>query len=279
MGRLKASAFGRFCYEGGKSVIEEIRNYYDNYDEDGRLLPRHGQVEYLTTMRYIEKYLAPGARVCEIGAGTGRYSHAVARMGHRVDAVELVPKNIEIFRENARPGENVSVSQGDARDLSVLPDGAYDLTLLLGPMYHLFTEADKLQALAEAVRVTKPGGILMVAYCVADASILQYGFIQGNIHNLIEIGLVNPETFRASSRPQDVFELHRKEDVVRLMAGLSTERLHYVASDLYTNHMRETVDAMADETFELYLHYHFTICERADMVGLSNHTLDIHRRR
>ncbi len=260
-------------------MIEEIRNYYDNYDEDGRLLLRHGQVEYLTTMRYIEKYLTPGARVCEIGAGTGRYSHAVARTGHRVDAVELVPKNIQIFRENARPGEDVSVSQGDARDLSFLPDGAYDMTLLLGPMYHLFTEADKLRALSEAVRVTKPGGILMAAYCIADASILQYGFIRGNIHNLIEIGLVDSETFRASSRPQDVFELHRKEDIDRLMADFFTDRLHYVATDLYTNHMREAVDSMDDETFSIYLRYHFSICERPDMAGLTNHILDIHRRR
>jgi SAM-dependent methyltransferase len=260
-------------------VIEEIRNYYDNYDEDGRLLPRHGQVEYLTTMRYIEKYLSPGARVCEIGAGTGRYSHVIARMGYHVDAVEPVPRNIDIFRENARPGEDVTVRQGDARDLSFLPDGACDLTLLLGPMYHLFTEADKLQALSEAVRVTKSGGVLMAAYCIADASVLQYGFIRGNIRNLIEIGLLDPVTFRASSRPQDVFELHRKEDIDRLMACFPTERLHYVSADLYTNHMRETVNAMDDETFELYLRYHFTLCERADMAGLTNHILDIHRRR
>ncbi len=259
-------------------MIEEIRAYYDRYDEDGRLLLRHGQVEYLTTMRYVEKHLFPGARVLEIGAGTGRYSHAVARADYRVDAVELVPKNIDIFRENTQPGEDVSIRQGDARDLSFLPDGAYDLTLLLGPMYHLFTEADKLRALSEALRVTRSGGVLMVAYCAADASVLQYGFIKGNIQRLIEIGLVDPETFRASSRPEDVFELHRKEDIDRLMAGFPTERLHFVATDLYTNHMREAVDAMDDETFALYLRYHLSVCERADMVGLTNHILDIHRK-
>lgn len=260
-------------------MIEEIRAYYDRYDEDGRLKVRHGKVEFLTTMRYVKRYLTPGARVCEIGAGTGRYAHAIARMGYRVEAVELVPKNIEIFRENTTACEDVRIAQSDARDLPFLPDDTYDMTLLLGPMYHLFTKEDKLRALSEAVRVTKPGGILMVAYCVADATIMQYGFIKGNIRNLIEIGLVNPVTFRASSRPEDVFELHRKEDVDRLMAAFPTDRLHYVATDLYTRHMDETVDAMDDETFELYLRYHFSICERPDMMGLTNHSLDIHRKR
>ena len=55
-----------------KDVFQTLTNFYSNYDEEGRLLSKHGQVEYLTTMRYIEKYLRPGMRVLEIGAGTGR---------------------------------------------------------------------------------------------------------------------------------------------------------------------------------------------------------------
>ena len=260
-------------------MIEAIRTYYDGYDEDARLTSKCGRVEYLTTMRYIEKYLAPGARVCEIGAGTGRYSLAVARMGYPVDAVELLAHNNDVFRQNMRKGESVTVWQGDARDLYFLKDGAYDLTLLLGPMYHLFTEADKLQALAEALRVTKPGGILMIAYCAADATILESGFVHGQIGALIEGGHVDPVTFRPASRPEEVFELHRKEDVDRLMACFPTERLHYVGTDLYTRHMRATMEEMNDRTFELYLRYHFSICERPDMVGITHHSLDIHRKR
>ena len=75
-----------------------LSQFYENYDEDNRLSSRYGMVEYLTTMRYIEKYLRPGMRILEIGAATGRYSHALARQGFRVDAVELVEHNIEIFK-------------------------------------------------------------------------------------------------------------------------------------------------------------------------------------
>ena len=42
--------------------------------------------------------------------------------------------------------------------------------------------------------------------------------------------------------------------------------------------MREAVDAMEDEFFQLYLKYHFAICERKDMVGVSHHFLDIFRK-
>lgn len=66
-----------------------IRDYYESYDGDGRLRTRYGSVEFITTMHYVERYLQPGCRTIEIGAGTGRYSHALARRGYRVDAVEL----------------------------------------------------------------------------------------------------------------------------------------------------------------------------------------------
>lgn len=84
-------------------------DFYNNYDEDSRLELKHGTVEFLTTMRYIEKYLKSGDRVLEIGAGTGRYSHALARQGYTVDAVELVEHNIEVFRKNTLANENISV--------------------------------------------------------------------------------------------------------------------------------------------------------------------------
>ena len=67
------------------------------------MISKHGSVEFLTTMHYIEKYIKPCHRVLEIGAGTGRYSHALARQGYTVDAVELVAHNIEVFRKN-HPG-------------------------------------------------------------------------------------------------------------------------------------------------------------------------------
>jgi len=255
-----------------------LSNYYQNYDEEGRLLSRHGMVEYITTMKYIEKYLQPGMRIIEIGAATGRYSHALAQKGYPVDAVELVEHNIEIFKQHTLPSEPVTITQGNAMDLSDFESETYDITLLLGPMYHLFTKEDKLKALSEAIRVTKKGGIIFAAYCMGDASILSYGFIRGQIYNIIEKCMLDTETFDTFSNPWDLFALHRKENIDELRNQFPVTQLHFIATDGYTNHMRDTVDQMDDATYDLYLKYHLSTCERQDMIGYSHHTLDIFRK-
>lgn len=257
-----------------------LNEFYNNYDEDSRLLQRHGSVEFLTTMRYIEKYIKPGDRVIEIGAGTGRYSHALARQGYTVDAVELIGHNIEVFRKNTLPSENITITQGNAFDLSTFQDSKYDITLLLGPLYHLYSIEDKRQALREAIRVTKPGGIVFAAYVISDGCLLDEGFNRGNINvaEYIEKGLIHGKTFAAKSEPEDLFELVRKEDIDELMSAFPTTRLHYVASDGCALFMREAIDRMDDETFELYLQYHFATCERSDLAGVTSHSIDIFRK-
>lgn len=255
-----------------------LTEFYRNYDEEGRLLSRHGQVEYLTTMHYIQKYLKAGMRILEVGAATGRYSHALARMGYRVDGVELVQHNIDIFLKNTQTGEDVTVFRGDARDLHFLEDETYDMTLVLGPMYHLFTEEDQRRAISEAMRVTKQGGILAFAYCGNEATLVQFCFGRGMIREERYQKLIDPVTFKASSDPMELFQLYRREEIDDLMKDFSTERLHYIGTDMATNYMRETVDAMDEEMFDLYLRYHYSICERSDCVGTSHHILDVHRK-
>lgn len=259
-------------------TLQLLSEYYANYDENGRLRSRHGVVEFLTTMRYIEKYLRPGMKILEVGAGTGRYSHALAQKGYTVEAVELVQHNIDIFLAETLPGEDVRVRQGDARDLSCFSDNTFDMTLVLGPMYHLFTQEDQKTALREAVRVTKNGGMIMAAYCGNDATMVQYCFGQGKLMEPHYRRLVDPTTFKAAVDPAELFVLYRREDIDALIADLPVERLHYLGTDMATHYMRETVDAMEDELFDLYLKYHFSICERQDMVGASHHILDVLRK-
>lgn len=251
--------------------------HYNHYDEDNRLVSKHGQVEFCTTMHYIEKYIKLGSSILEIGAGTGRYSHALAQRGYAVDAVELVEHNIEVFKNNTRPDENVTIKQGNALDLSEIPDCKYDVVLLLGPLYHLYTKKDKHQALSEAIRITKKGGIVFAAYVISDGCLLDEGFNRGtiNVKEYIKSGLINSDTFTTKSEPKDLFELVRKEDIDEIMSAFPTTRLHYVASDGLALFMREAIDIMDEDMFELYLRYHYSICEREDMLGVTSHALDI----
>ena len=141
--------------------MDLLEEYYNNRDEENRLLSQHGQVEYLTTTKYIHECLSglSDPRILEVGAGTGRYSVELARKGYSVTAVELVQHNLDILRSKLDGSEPIAAMQGNALDLSMLQDDSFDLTMLLGPMYHLYTLEDKLQALSEAVRVTRPADI------------------------------------------------------------------------------------------------------------------------
>jgi len=218
---------------------QHLIDFYNHYDEDSRLAMKHGSVEFLTTMHYIEKYIKPGDHVLEVGAGTGRYSHALARQGYEVDAIELVEHNIDIFRQNTKPDETITITQG-----------------------------------------TKPGGVVFAAYVISDGCLLDEGFHRGNINvaEYIRKGLLDAETFAAKSEPKDLFELVRKENVDELMSIFPVTRLHYVATDGCALLMREALDAMDDDTFEWYLRYHFTTCEREDLIGVTSHAVDVFRK-
>lgn len=72
--------------------------------------------------------------------------------------------------------------------------------------------------------------------------------------------------------------MHRKEDIDALRSRFNVTQLHFLATDGYANHMRQTLAEMDEATFRLYLWYHFATCERVDLVGYSNHTLDIFRK-
>jgi Dimethyladenosine transferase (rRNA methylation) len=114
-----------------KTTYDAITEFYNRCHEEFRLSSRWGEMEFLTTIKYIEKYLTSGMKILEIGAGTGRYSLYFAHQGYEVDAVELLPRNIEIFKENISPSDKVEVYEGNAIDLSFLNSNKYNITLYL----------------------------------------------------------------------------------------------------------------------------------------------------
>ena len=200
------------------SILEE---FYRSYDEEGRLLSRHGQVEYLTTMKYISAYLSGRSetRILEVGAGTGRYSVTLARQGYPVTAVELVQHNLEVLRSKLDGSEPITAIRGNALDLSIFPAASFDLTLLLGPLYHLYTREDKLKALTEAVRVTKPGGYVFAAYCMNEPTVIQYVFGSNHLREVLERDMLTPD-WHCKSEPKEIFDLVRTEDIASLDAEL-----------------------------------------------------------
>ena len=255
-----------------------LQKFYSSQEEDNRFSSKHGMVEYITTLKYIDKYLQVGQRILEIGCGTGKYALHYARKGYRIDAVELIQINLDVLHKNMLPTDNICAIQGNALDLSAYKDEIFDITLLLGPMYHLFTDADKIKCLQEAVRVTKKQGIIFVAYCQFDASMIQVGFMGEMYDFLVDNNLLDEKLYLPISKKEAIFELYRKEQIDTLNQNIDVQRLHYVGTDMYSQYFREKLDSMNDDLFQKYIKYTHSICENQNLVGVSNHTLDILRK-
>src|SRR6188472_2966123 len=163
----------------GSSMSEgdsgDIAAFYALGLERDRLLGGQGALEFARTQVLLERYLpAPPAVIADVGGGPGRYAIWVAERGYRVHLVDPVPLHVEQAREatSRRRGVRLASAEvGDARELR-LPDTSVDAVLLLGPLYHLPERAMRLQALAEAQRVCRPGGMILAAAISRLASTL-----------------------------------------------------------------------------------------------------------
>lgn len=253
--------------------MQELIDYYNKFNEDKRLMRRHGKVEFITSMKYIHECLnqKKDAKILDIGAGTGKYSIALSKEGYDVTAVELVNYNLGILKSKK---SSVKAFQGTALNLSRFDDNSFDVTLLFGPMYHLFTFEDKKKALQEAKRVTKPNGNILVAYCMNEYSILTFGFKQNNIKQCLKEQKISKD-FHTQSEPKDLYDYVRIEDIDKVNAAVNLKRIKIIAADGPANYMRPILHDMDEETFQLFIDYHLTTCERLDLIGASAHTLDI----
>ena len=257
--------------------VEIMNKLYAGRTEDTRLTrSRHGQLEYLTTMHYIHKLVPSGSRVLEVGAGTGRYSIALAKEGYDVTAVELVESNLEIMRRSAAGLGNIVCRQGDAEDLGSFGDNSFDAVLLLGPMYHLFDRDEQTRALDEAIRVTRPGGVLMAAF-LSVWQLMANNYLSGNFRAGLE------ENFDSELHVRHFKEqLFTGFDIVEfeeLFSAKPVEKLALVGTDGELELVEDSVGfSLSDEDFELFAQYHLRTCETRELLGANSHLLYICRK-
>lgn len=228
-------------------------------------------VEFEVTMHHLHRFLKPGMQILDIGAGTGRYTSALMAEGYSVKAVELVKRNIDVFLKREPTAD---VVQGDARNMTFIPDATADITLLLGPLYHLIGDEQKLMALKEAKRVTKPDGFVFVAYLMNEYSILSYCFDEERIADLMARGVVDND-FHIRAHDDELYDYVRMEDVNRLNAMAGLERVTVFSPDGAADYMRTRLNRMSDETFRLFIEYQKRISERMDLIGAGSHIVDV----
>jgi SAM-dependent methyltransferase len=137
------------------------------FDYELTRLDLAGVVEFAITARFLDRYIPDGATVADVGVGAGHYSELLARRGcalHLVDVAQrLLDTTVHRLRTAGLAAAIASVHHASATDLAALPENGCDAVLLLGPLYHLSSAAERRQAIAEAARILRPGGLVFAA--------------------------------------------------------------------------------------------------------------------
>ena len=251
-----------------------LNNYYNDSFEDTRLDVKHSQLEFLTTDRYVQKYLKPGCRILEVGAGTGKYSLYYAKQGYKVNAIEYVEHNLDILKSKITDDMDIVAEQGDAVDLSRFEDEEFDIVLVLGPLYHLYVEEDINKCIRESKRVCKKDGIMMFAYLPNDSIMVAWALLKGHLKDGFDNKKFD-ENFKIVSSPSEIMRTFYIDEIEDIMKSNGIVKINNISTAGIAPHFRDVIDNLTDEEFEIWKNYHFSSCERKELQGYSTHMLYI----
>lgn len=216
------------------SITEQIASYYALGLERDRLANGAGALEFARTQSLLERFLPPApAVIVDVGGGPGRYAFWLARRGYHVHLVDPIALHVQQARTSLRETSDVALASmvvGDARALP-LDDASVDAVLLLGPLYHLPAEPDRLRAWSEARRVCRRGGVIIAAAISRFASTLdglRGGYLADPAFAALAAGDRRDGNHRNPSGDPAYFTtayFHRPEDLMRecVAAGLAHE--------------------------------------------------------
>jgi SAM-dependent methyltransferase len=244
---------------------KELIEYYNKHNEDKRLLTKHANIEFITALKYIHEYIKEGNTILDVGAGTGAYSKVLQDEGYDVTAVELVKHNLRYIED-----KGIKCYQGNAINLSRFKDNSFDIVLLFGPMYHLLSMEDKVKALEEAKRVSKK--YIFISYCMNEFAIIYHGFMDGYIKD--DIKNID-DNFKILNDNDNLYSYVRIEDINYLKDTCNLKRVKIINQDGPTEYIKNIVNKMDNDTYQLFIKYHLSTCERPELLGTGRHILDI----
>ncbi|MDC7220713.1 MAG: class I SAM-dependent methyltransferase [Spirochaetales bacterium] len=260
--------------------MKTLSSHYQSIVEGDRLFrSRAHSIEFYTTLGVIEKYLTKPGRILELGAGHGVYSLYLAEQGHSVVATDIVEDNVNkmsalVTKENEA---NLEVRQLDALEASKVFKAEFDLTLCLGPLYHLRREEERATCLRECAAVTGEGGILILAYINKHFAI---PYIQslGAQFNKKDYEEMAKTSWDYKDFPDDFMNISyysTPEAMAEEVEESGLKILDHVAADGMYTLLKDSIEKLTDEAFRDLLDYHMSKASLLSSLGASSHNLII----
>lgn len=247
-----------------------LTQFYQHIHEDDRFQTRAAQVEYRTTLHFIDQYVKEGDRILDIGCAYGAYSLEYAKRGCIVDAVDLMPHHIEGLKKKVEPGMRLVPVTADARDLSMYEDEAFDAVLCLGPLYHLQGMDEKAACIMEAKRVCKTNGVMIFAYLSNDMCMITEQFANNPKH--FATGNYDRTSFHLTD---EIFSVMTIDEAHALMKRCGLTKLREAGADGVSELLRDKINNLDEADYQTWLDFHLHVCDKPELLGFSNHVLYI----
>ncbi|MCL2776231.1 MAG: methyltransferase domain-containing protein [Oscillospiraceae bacterium] len=246
-----------------------------------------GRPEFLLTCRMFDRYIKPGDKVLDIGGGPGRYSFYLAEKGGDVTLFDLSPENVK-FADEKSTELNLPVRTvcGDARTADKIITGQvqFDHVLLMGPMYHLLEETDRVTAVNAALNLLKPGGIIYVSFISTFGGIV-FGmktcpdFVAWETDKEFIEQVVSRKSLRGDKgNTFTITYMIEKDEILPFMAQFPLEKLHLFGQESITSPCENNIMSQPKEIIKLWLDLCEKLWEREDLLSWSEHLMYVGRK-
>jgi ubiquinone/menaquinone biosynthesis C-methylase UbiE len=265
--------------------LGEVVTHYEEAREEDRLSHGLRSLELVRTREILRRHLPPPpADVLDVGGGTGVHASWLLADGYRVHLVDLAPRHVEEAVAGLA-SRGLTGNVGDARRLEV-PDDSFDVVLVLGPLYHLQEQVDRVQVLREAARVVRPGGLVAAAAISRFASLfdgLARGFLfEPEFRDIVQRDLRDGRHFNPAGRPHwfTTAYFHRPEQLREEVGIAGLEPLDTVGVEGLAGWLPHLETRWADEGDRAVIVSAARAIEAEPaLIGLSAHLLTLARRR
>lgn len=262
--------------------IETVRKYYDSSPETEWNRFEAHPFEYRITKQYVDRYLKPGDKVLDIGGGPGRYSLYLAEKGCDVTLFDLSEGNVRFALQKAKEaGLPLKGICGDARFADALCGETYDAVLLMGPLYHLLEAEDRSLAVQKAVQLLKSDGVFFASFISVNAGIyfamkyLPEALLDETERDYLDCYKEN-RTFCGNGFTKAA--MLSTEDVRQLLSQFALTQLHLLGQESILAPCEETLLAQPQAVIDQWLEMALAVCEREDLLSLTEHLLYIGRK-
>mgnify|MGYP000772762423 FL=1 len=258
--------------------VKIVKQYYDNsvQEEWERI---ENRPEFIITSRFIDRYVRPDDKILDIGGGPGRYSIYLAQKGCNVTLFDLSEKNIRFAEKmGEKLGLCFKTTVGDARYADEIIEEQFDHILLMGPMYHLLEERDRVRAVNAALKLLKPGGMIFISFINMAAGMIYAMKIEPDIvvdqmEQDFYNAFYNGRSFAGEAFTQAYFA--RQDEILPFMEQFPLKKLHFFSQEGILSPCEDNIMSRPKEIVDVWLDICEKTCEREELLSWGEHLMYI----